>query len=128
MLLGYALAAFIAGLVALAMPCCFSVLLPSYFAQSFKQRSHRVGMTGVFSMGIATIMLPLAFGLTYLGRLLGTNHVLTFVVGGFLMVIIGFWTLSGRGMLPSFNFPVNLNRVNVASVYMLGMFSGAATS
>jgi cytochrome c biogenesis protein CcdA len=85
-------------------------------------------MTVVFSLGIGTIMLPLAFGITYLGRLLGTNHELIFVSGGFLMILIGFWTLSGRGMLPKINFPVNMNNVNVASVYALGIFSGAASS
>ena len=122
------IAAFVAGLVALAMPCCFSVLLPSYFAQSFKQKSQRVGMTALFSLGIATIMLPLAFGITSLGRLLGTNHELTFVAGGFLMIVIGFWTLWGRGMLPRIEFPVDLKKVNAVSVYTLGMFSGAATS
>ena len=79
-------------------------------------------------MGIATIMLPLAFGISYIGRALGTNHTLIFVVGGFLMILIGFWTLWGRGMLPRIDFPVNLNKTNVASVYTLGMFSGAATS
>ena len=128
LLLGYLIAAFVAGLVALAMPCCFSVLLPSYFAQSFKQKSQRVGMTGLFSLGIATIMLPLAFGITSLGRLLGTNHELTFVAGGFLMIVIGFWTFWGRGMLPRVEFPVDLKKVNAVSVYTLGMFSGAATS
>ncbi len=128
LLLAYVIAAFVAGLIALAMPCCFSVLLPSYFAQSFKQKNRIAGMTVVFSMGIATIMLPLAFGITYIGRLLGTNHTLIFVAGGFLMMLIGFWTLWGRGMLPRIEFPVDLKKVNAVSVYTLGMFSGAATS
>ncbi len=129
LLLGYVIAAFVAGVIALAMPCCFSVLLPSYFAQSFKQMSRLVGMTAIFSMGIATIMLPLSFGITFVGRLLGLNHMLIFVAGGFLMVLIGFWTLWGRGMLPRFDFPVNLTKVpSVGSVYALGIFSGAATS
>jgi hypothetical protein len=44
------------------------------------------------------------------------------------MILIGFWTLWGRGMLPRIDFPVNLNKVNAASVYTLGIFSGAATS
>jgi len=126
--LGYVIAAFFAGVIALAMPCCFSVLLPAYFAQSFKQRSRLVGMTAIFSMGIATVMLPLAFGISFVGRALGTNHELIFVSGGFLMVIIGFWTLWGHGMLPRLEFPVNLTKVNAASVYTLGVFSGAATS
>jgi cytochrome c-type biogenesis protein len=121
-------AAFVAGMIALAMPCCFSVLLPSYFAQSFKQKTRLVGMTVVFSMGIATVMLPLAFGITYVGRLFGTNHELIFVTGGFLMILIGFWTLWGRGMLPRIEFPVDLKKVNAASVYTLGIFSGAATT
>jgi len=126
--LAYVIAAFVAGVIALAMPCCFSVLLPAYFAQSFKQRSRLVGMTAIFSMGIATVMLPLAFGISFVGRVLGTNHELIFVSGGFLMVLIGFWTLWGHGMLPRFEFPVNLNKANAASVYTLGVFSGAATS
>jgi cytochrome c biogenesis protein CcdA len=85
-------------------------------------------MTIIFSLGIATIMLPLAFGISFVGRIVGTNHELIFVLGGFLMVLIGFWTLWGRGMLPRINFPVNLNKVNATSVYTLGIFSGAATT
>jgi cytochrome c-type biogenesis protein len=129
LLLGYVIAAFIAGVIALAMPCCFSVLLSSYSAQSFKQKSRLVGMTAIFSMGIATIMLPLSFGITLIARAVGTNHTLVFVMGGFLMILIGFWTLWGRGMLPRIDFNVNLNKIpNVGSIYALGMFSGAATS
>ncbi len=44
------------------------------------------------------------------------------------MIIVGFWTLWGRGMLPQLNLPVNLNRSDVPSVYTLGLFSGAATT
>ncbi|MGD0424402.1 MAG: cytochrome c biogenesis CcdA family protein [Candidatus Bathyarchaeia archaeon] len=128
LLLGYVIAAFVAGVIALAMPCCFSVLLPAYFAQSFKQKSRLVGMTALFSTGIATVMLPLAFGISFVGRALGTSHELIFVAGGLLMVLIGFWTLWGWGMLPKLDFPVNLSKVNAASVYTLGIFSGAATS
>lgn len=45
------------------------------------------------------------------------------------MVLIGFWTLWGRGMFPRIDFPVNLTKIpSVGSVYALGIFSGAATS
>ena len=45
------------------------------------------------------------------------------------MILIGFWTLWGRGMFPRIDFPVNLTKVpSVGSVYALGIFSGAATS
>ena len=120
--------AFIAGLIALSMPCCFSVLLPSYFAQSFRQKSRLVGMTIIFSIGIATIMLPLALGIVAIAQTVTANHNLVFVIGGFIMILLGFWTLWGQGMLPMLNLPVNLNRNDVASVYTLGVFSGAATS
>ena len=120
--------AFVAGIVALAMPCCFSVLLPSYFAQSFKTKTRLIGMTIIFSTGIATIMLPIALGAIFLANTISTNHDLLFVAGGFLMIIVGFWTLWGRGMLPQLNLPVNLKRKDLPSVYTLGLFSGAATT
>ncbi len=120
--------AFVAGIVALAMPCCFSVLLPSYFAQSFKTKTRLIGMTIVFSAGIATIMLPIAIGAIALANTISSNHDLLFVAGGFLMIIVGFWTLWGRGMLPQLKLPVNLKRTDLPSVYTLGVFSGAATT
>ncbi|MGA8857921.1 MAG: cytochrome c biogenesis protein CcdA, partial [Candidatus Bathyarchaeia archaeon] len=128
LLLAYMIIAFVAGIVALAMPCCFSVLLPSYFAQSFKQKARLIGMTVVFSSGIATIMLPLALGVVALAQTIRASHSLVFVIGGFLMIILGFWTLWGQGMLPRLQLPVNLNKNDVLSVYTLGVFSGAATS
>jgi cytochrome c-type biogenesis protein len=128
LLLAYVIVAFVAGVVALAMPCCFSVLLPSYFAQSFKQKARLVGMTIVFSFGIATIMLPIALGVLAVAQTITGNHSLIFVAGGFIMILLGFWTLWGSGMLPQLALPVSLNRNDVASVYTLGVFSGAATS
>jgi len=128
LLVAYVIVAFVAGLVALAMPCCFSVLLPSYFAQSFKQKTRRLGMTIIFGTGIATVMLPIALGIVTLARTITANHSLIFVAGGFFMIIIGFWTLWGQGMLPRLDFPVNLSRRDIPSVYVLGVFSGAATT
>lgn len=128
LLIAYVIVAFVAGLVALAMPCCFSVLLPSYFAQSFKQKTRRLGMTLIFGTGIATVMLPIALGIVTLARTITASHSLLFVAGGFLMIMIGFWTLWGQGMLPRFNLPVNLNRRDAPSVYVLGVFSGTATT
>lgn len=128
LLVAYMIVAFVAGLVALAMPCCFSVLLPSYFAQSFKRKTRLLGMTVIFAIGIATVMLPVALGVVVLAQTIRAGHNLVFVVGGFLMIILGFWTLWGRGMLPQLNLPVNLKRSDSASVYVLGLFSGAATT
>lgn len=128
LLLAYIIVAFVADLVALAMPCCFSVLLPSYFAQSFRHKARRLGMTVIFGAGIATIMLPIALGIVALAQSIRANHNLVFVVGGFLMILFGFLTLWGQGMLPQLNLPVNLKRNDAPSVYVLGLFSGAATT
>ena len=128
LLVAYVIVAFVAGLIALAMPCCFSVLLPSYFAQSFKQKTRRLGMTLIFGVGIATVMLPIALGIVALARTITASHSLVFAVGGFLMIILGFWALWGEGMLPRLDLPVNMNRSDVPSVYVLGVFSGAATT
>ena len=73
-------------------------------------------------------MLPIALGVLAVAQTITGNHALIFVAGGFLMILLGFWTLWGQGMLPQLSLPVNLNRNDVASVYTLGVFSGAATS
>jgi cytochrome c-type biogenesis protein len=128
LLLAYVIVAFVAGIVALAMPCCFSVLLPSYFAQSFKQKTRRFGMTIVFGAGIGTVMLPIALGVVAIAQSITASHSIVFVTGGFLMILLGFLTLWGEGMLPQLNLPINLNRNDAPSVYVLGVFSGAATT
>ncbi len=120
--------AFVAGIIALAMPCCFSVLLPSYFAQSFTSKIRRLGMTVIFSAGIATVMLPIVLGVLAVAQAISANHDVVFTAGGFLMIVLGLWTLWGRGMLPQLNLPVNLKRTDLPSVYTLGLFSGAATT
>jgi cytochrome c biogenesis protein CcdA len=128
LLLAYMIVAFVAGVIALAMPCCFSVLLPSYFAQSFKHKTRRLGMTFIFAAGIATVMLPLALGMVAIAQSITASHNVVFVAGGFLMILLGFLTLWGEGMLPQMNLPVNLNKSDTPSVYVLGVFSGAATT
>lgn len=128
LLLAYVIVAFVAGVIALAMPCCFSVLLPSYFAQSFKHKTRRLGMTIIFAAGIGTVMLPLALGMVAIAQSITASHNVVFVAGGFLMILLGFLTLWGEGLLPQLNLPVNLNRNDAPSVYVLGVFSGAATT
>jgi cytochrome c-type biogenesis protein len=128
LLLAYVIVAFVAGVIALAMPCCFSVLLPSYFAQSFKHKTRRLGMTIIFGAGIGTVMLPITLGMVAVAQSITATHSIVFVAGGFLMILLGFLTLWGEGMLPQLNLPVNLNRNDAPSVYVLGVFSGAATT
>lgn len=120
--------AFIGGIIALAMPCCFSVLLPSYFASSFKRKIAILRMTLIFAGGISVIMLPIALGASVLVQYMSSDHSLIFVAGGFLMIFLGLWSFWGHSMLPQIHLPVNLKRSDAPSVFTLGVFSGVASS
>lgn len=122
------LASFLGGVVALLAPCCVSVMLPAYFASSFRSRTHIVAMTLVFATGVATIILPIGLGATVLGRLVREEHLLVFSLGGAAMTLGGLAMLAGwKFMLP---MPALRGRggTGVVSVYSLGVFSGIASS
>ena len=119
---------FLAGIVALAMPCCFSVLLPSYFASVFKKRSAVLGMTLVFALGVGAILLPIALGVFALSTFISLNHPLLFVVGGFFMLFLGAASLLGIQLIPMFDPGVNLERKSIPAVFTLGVFGGVASS
>jgi cytochrome c biogenesis protein CcdA len=119
---------FLAGIVALAMPCCFSVLLPSYFASCFKRRAAILGMTLVFALGVATILLPIALGVFALSTFISLNHPMLFVIGGFFMIFLGAASLLGIQLIPMFNPGVNLEKTSIPAVFTLGVFGGVASS
>ncbi|MDG6901309.1 MAG: cytochrome c biogenesis protein CcdA [Nitrososphaerota archaeon] len=119
---------FLAGIVALAMPCCFSVLLPAYFASAFKRRTAILRMTLVFALGVAAIMLPIALGVSALSTYIGLNHSLLFVIGGFFMLFLGVASLLGIQLMPMVNPRVDLQKAGLPTVFALGAFSGIASS
>lgn len=122
------LASFLGGIVALLAPCCVSVMLPAYFASSFRSRTHIVAMTLVFALGVGTVILPIGLGVTALSRLFREEHTVVFSIGGAAMTLGGLAMLAGwRFMLP---MPALRGRggTGVASVYSLGLFSGIASS
>lgn len=121
------LASFLGGLVALLAPCCVSVMLPAFFAASFRQRARIVAMTLVFAAGVGTIILPIALGAALVSRLLFAGHFWIFTVLGLTMAAVGVATLGGwKLMLP---MPSGGGGgKSVGSVYTLGVFSGAASA
>ncbi|MHB8487595.1 MAG: cytochrome c biogenesis CcdA family protein [Candidatus Dormibacteria bacterium] len=122
------LTALVGGMVALFAPCCISVMLPAYFAGSFRRRQALVGMTFVFAAGVATVILPIALGATAVSRLIFGYHEPVFLVAGTLMVLMGIVTLTGwRPNLPMLGMRAGTGR-GVGSVYGLGVFSGAASA
>ena len=122
------LASFLGGVVALLAPCCVSVMLPAYFASSFRSRTHIVAMTLVFALGVGTVILPIGLGATALSREISGHHAVVFSIGGGAMIIGGLAILLGwKFMLP---MPAmrGAGGSSVASVYSLGAFSGIASS
>jgi cytochrome c biogenesis protein CcdA len=121
------LASFLGGVVALLAPCCVSVMLPAYFASTFRRRTRIVGMTLIFAIGVGTTILPIALGASLLSRLISGQHALVFSLGGIAMVAFGIAMLAGW----KFSLPmVGLRGGSgggVVSVYSLGLFSGVAS-
>jgi cytochrome c-type biogenesis protein len=125
---GTLLAAFLGGLVALLAPCCVSVMLPAYLASGMRRRSGIVGATLIFAAGVATIIVPIGLGATALVTLISGQHALVFTVAATAMLIGGVAMLAGWKL----QLPMLARRVptghGLASVYGLGVFSGAASS
>jgi cytochrome c biogenesis protein CcdA len=127
LLSGTVLAAFLGGVVALLAPCCVSVMLPAYFAATFRRRSRVLVMTLVFALGVGTVILPIGLGATALSRLISGQHFAVFAIIGLLM------TAGGVAMLLGWKPPIPMPAMRgggrgAGGVYLLGVFSGAASA
>src|SRR3989344_4037908 len=120
--------AFIAGVAALFAPCCITVLLPSYLASIFRERYKVFLMTFIFFLGILTVFLPLGLGVAALGQLFSRYHAPIFIAGSILLIALGLSILTGTHMKLPFKVNPRLRSHNVVSVYLLGIFSGIATT
>lgn len=124
-------AAFIAGMVALFAPCCITILLPAYLASAFREKKNILKMTLVFFSGIAVILVPIGLGAAGLAQIFRNFHREMYIFGGALMVVLAVLAVSGKGLaiIPmSKRITPKLNAGDSKSVFVLGMFSGAATS
>ncbi len=121
--------AFLAGGAALFAPCCVGVLLPSYLASIFQTRTKIFLMTFVYYLGLLTVFLPLGLGFASLGGLFRDNHTIIFAAGGLFMVALGVLLVIGKSiMLPIHIHPKLGKQHNFWAFYVLGVFSGIATS
>lgn len=127
LLSGTVLAAFLGGMVALLAPCCVSVMLPAYFAATFRRRSRVLVMTLVFALGVGTVILPIGMGATALSRLISGQHFTVFAIMGLLMTAGG--VAMGLGWKPPIPMPaMRGGGTGTGGVYLLGVFSGAASA
>lgn len=125
---GSAIAAFMAGVIALFAPCCISVMLPAYFASSFQNRRVLVAMTFLFAAGVATVILPLVMGAAVLRQLFITQHTLIYLGGGLVMLAMAAFTLLGGKLQLPMPSRRAAGKAGPLSVYSLGIFSGVASS
>lgn len=122
--------AFFGGMVALFAPCCITYLLPSYLANIFRSREKVVGMTIIFGLGIATILVPTALGIRAIGAIFQQYHTQTYITGGAFMILLGLMELTGRKItIPMIHLTIDLTkRHDPWSVYLMGIFSGITSS
>src|SRR5579859_7709334 len=125
---GSVIAAAVAGMLALFAPCCISFMLPAYFASSFQNRLRLVSMTFLFAAGVATIILPIALGASFLRQIFAAQHTAIYAVGGVLLLALAIYLLLGGQI----HLPMPGQRVGgkagVMSTYLLGIFSGITSS
>lgn len=121
-------AAFIAGMAALFAPCCITVLLPAYFASIFRERRKVFLMTFIFFLGILAVFLPIGFGAAALGQFFSTYHNTIFGVGGVFLIAMGIVLLTGIHVSVPWSVSPTLKKHNAFSVFVLGIFSGIATT
>ncbi len=122
--------AFAGGMVALFAPCCITFLLPSYLANIFRGRKNIVGLTLLFGLGIATVLVPAALGIRAVGQIFREFHTQTYLIGGAFMVLLGLMELTGKKItIPMLNLTIDLNtHKSPWAVYVLGVFSGITSS
>lgn len=121
------LASFIAGMVALFAPCCITFLLPTYFANIFKEKKRIVLMTFIYSLGIFAVMLPVVLGARALTQVFFNLHDQTYIIGGIFLIFVGFSTLLGFKLpMPKFNFTKQAN--DPLSTFILGIISGITSA
>ncbi|MBI2644014.1 MAG: cytochrome c biogenesis protein CcdA [Candidatus Wildermuthbacteria bacterium] len=124
------IASFFAGMVALFAPCCITVLLPAYLGSTFRAKNNILRMTFVFFAGIALILIPIGLGAAGLAKVFQSFHKELYIVGGTLMLLLAILAVLGKGLsfIPMPRKAMRQTGSDAKSVFLLGIFSGAATS
>jgi cytochrome c-type biogenesis protein len=125
---GSAAAALVAGMIAFFAPCCSGVMLPTYLAAiSGNSRIRMARLTAVYVGGVALVVLPITLGAGAIGQWTSRYHPQLFVIGGSMMILTAV-TLWRGSMLPIPMMRQPELTGTAGSVFVLGVFSGAATA
>lgn len=124
-----AVAAFVAGMVALFAPCCITFLLPAYLGGVFKEKEKVLFMTLVFGLGIFVVMLPAVLGVALISKLTFRYHDIIYILGGIVMLLVSVVTFLGIKLpMPSLPGGNSTGKPDVFSVFTLGIFSGITSA
>lgn len=143
-------ASFLAGVLALFAPCCITFLFPSYLGTVFsstkinnlgdgRQKIVKEGKvmfyTFIFALGLSFILIPVALGFRLFVFFFDRFHREIYYLGGLFLVLMGVMTMNQNkfgSWQAFFNFfhiqPKLGERVNIASVFSLGLMSGLSSS
>jgi cytochrome c biogenesis protein CcdA len=118
--------AFLAGLFSFFAPCG-AVLLPSFFAYTFKKRTSLLAATFWFLCGFMTLFVPVGLGVRAFATPLLMHRIFLSCVGGFVFFALAGLALTGRGLhvpVPQF-LSKRLGKHNdAASAYLIGIVFG----
>lgn len=126
---------FLAGILALFAPCCITILFPSYLGTIFKKTEKVFFYTGVFALGLAAVLMPVALGFRFIVSLFDRFHQQFYFLAAIFLIIIGLMTYFEMKM-PSFlsrligghSLGKANRKIDIASVFSLGVMSGISSS
>ncbi|WP_078326041.1 cytochrome c biogenesis CcdA family protein [Mycobacteroides salmoniphilum] len=115
------LGALLGGVLTLVSPCS-AMLLPSFFAYSFDRAGLLLRRTGLFYLGMLTVLAPLGAGVGAIGALLTEYRAQVTTAGGLLMIVLGVAIIAGFGFRigPAARAAARLDLSSGLSVLMLG--------
>lgn len=118
--------AFLGGTLTLLSPCS-ALLLPAFFAYAFRSKTELAARTGIFLLGLATLLVPLGMGAAFAGSLVLDYRTESIWVIGSLLIIFGGLELAGMGFSL---LPRRLGQTRPhggwGSAYMTGLVYGFA--
>jgi len=130
----FGLVAFIGGIISFLSPCS-AVILPSFFANTFRAKTHLIGATLLFFLGLAVIYIPLGLSVGWLTQVLFAGRSILGPILGVIFLGAAALTLAGSTIhWPDLAQPVRrflpLNFQNHASFssFGLGVLSGLGTT
>lgn len=117
--------AYLAGLLSFFAPCG-AVLLPSFFAYTFKKRRALVAATVWFLAGFMTLFVPVGLGVRALATPLAMHRPLLSWVGGIGLLALAALALAGKGLhvpMPAF-LRIGRRHDDALSAYLIGVVFG----